>query len=422
MALNHPQRRAGPELGESPASARSTDGTPGVIRDGPGPAAPTWLLSQRITEPDLPADYCERPELVERCALGRKRVTLLMAPAGFGKTTLLAACCRQARAGGVRTAWLSLAPDDTPGTLDDYLWHAFATTGLDPDAPGAVDGAGGDPPYPRTRAILRALERRRERCVLVLDDLEALSDRGSIDLVALLLRAAPPQLHVALSCRECPAGLDMTPAVFGPETVMLDVGDLRFSPSEVVRFFGSELSRTALADIMATSDGWPIMLRIARSDVAAPRGSDAVVRDVVASWIEGRLLRDFADHERELLLDLGLFEWFDARLVEEVLEQPGAFDRVTQMPQLTGLLVPLAGRGRNTYRVHPALRDFSEAYGRRKRERYRRIHRRIGRAMARRGETVAGMRHASAADDAQLAARMLVDAGGLAVWLREGAG
>ena len=384
------------------------------------PGVQPWLLRHRVVVPDLPPDYCERRELSRRCALVEKRVTLLMAPGGFGKTTLLAACCGEARSRGVPTAWLSLAADDAPRVLDTYVAHAFAEAGLDfDDAPSPAVSAE-RLPYAHTGAVLQTLEAQDRPWVLVLDELENLTDRESGALLSFLVRGAPPCLHLALSCRELPGGLDAAMAVLGADAEVLSATDLVFSRADVARFFGFELSRRALAAVMAASGGWPVAVRMARNATGPDAAGDATVaQDIAVKWIEGRLLRGFPDRDRELVLDLGLFDWFDAALADEVTEQPWAFDRVTRMPTLSGLVVRTGATGR--FRLHSLLCAYSEERRREAPESYRRIHRRLGLAMARRGETVAGMRHAVAADDPELAGRILIDAGGLGVWLRQGA-
>lgn len=371
--------------------------------------------------PRVPVDYCERRELTRRCARTGQRVTLLMAPGGFGKTTLLAACCQTACADGVPTAWLSLSTEDTPTVLDRYLAYAFEEAGIELAATDASGPLAREVRYPRTSAVLYALEVREQPCLLVLDDLECATDPESAALLSFVLRGAARCLHVALSCRELPAGLDAAVAVLGADSEVLTVDDLRFSSADVARFFDFRLSRSELAEVVEEAAGWPIALRMWCAEVEPDvPGNGVVARDIVENWIEGRFMSGFPDRERELLLDISLFDWFDATLVDEVLEQPEALDALLRMPRLAGLLAPEDGAG-GAHRLHPVLRRYCEERRRKTLARYRRIQRRIGLAMARRGQTVLAMRHALSAGDPDLAGRLLIDAGGLRVWLQQGA-
>jgi len=385
--------------------------------------APVWLLRYRVTVPDRPVDYCDRAHLTRRCALTRQRLTLLVAPGGFGKTTLLAECCREANAGGVPTAWLTLSGDDEPDVLDMYLAFAFKRAGVDlfGDLGSTATVAGLR--FPRTGLVIRALEALDEACVLVLDELESVTNDDSVALLNFLLNSAPPNLHVALACREIPFAFHAMQGRIGGTTEMLTADDLRFATGDIARFFDLRLSKRELARITSESSGWPIALRICRNQGSGPLTEDAqVVRQVIGNWIAGRFWDGFAEDDRELILDMSLFEWTDADLFEEVTESPGVFQRIARLPGLAGLFVPASRALPGVYVLHPLLREHCA--GRRLKEdpaRYREIHRRIGISLARRGETVAAMRHAAEARDPALAGRMLIEAGSLQWCMREGA-
>ena len=79
-----------------------------------------WLLLQKVAIPDPVPGYVDRPELVARANPTQRRLTILNATGGFGKTTLMAECCRRLRQEGVATAWVSLDERDgycRPGTI-----------------------------------------------------------------------------------------------------------------------------------------------------------------------------------------------------------------------------------------------------------------------------------------------------------------
>ena len=126
-----PMSKTGPvtgggSAGESPLEA---DGRSGDERPLP------WLLRQKIAVPDRVAGYLDRAGLVERAMPTSRRLTVLQAPGGFGKTTLLAECCRRLRDDGVPVAWVSADEQDEPAVLDTYI--AYACQGA---AAGAVAG------------------------------------------------------------------------------------------------------------------------------------------------------------------------------------------------------------------------------------------------------------------------------------------
>ena len=384
-----------------------------------GPVAiPHWLLRARVEVPAAPRRYCERPDLAHRCAPARNAATVLMAPAGFGKTTLLAAACHVARRAGVPVAWLTLADDD-PASLDTYLAYAFRQAGLDPESalPAPIDAE-----YPRTAALLHAVDARGVACLLALDELECVDHPGAVALLNFLLRHAPPCLHLALAYRRLPHGLDAVEQLLARGAERITAADLRFLPPDIARFFDLALSRRELATITAQTGGWPIALQMFRNVPQAPStDEEPVARDAVASWIAGRFWRGFEARDRELVLDLALFDWLDADLVEEVLEAPGALARAAALPGLAGLLHPTGGK-KAGYRLHPLLREHCADECRTlSPARWRTVKRRLAAALARRGATVDAMRHAVEASDSRLAGTILIEAGGVHLWLREGA-
>ena len=401
-------------------------GAPGVDRPVPGAhlqlPAPDWLLRHRVTVPARGVNYFDRPELIRRCTPSNQHVTLLMAPGGFGKTTLLAECCRRVIEIGIRTAWLVLDEQDGPATLDTYLAFALHRAGL--DILKAFDsGDAGVGPHTRTRLLVRAIEAFGGPCVLALDELERLTDPDSVAVLNYLIRNGPPGLHLAMACRELPVGLDIAAVVLDGHAEVVTVDDLRFSKPEIARFFDLKLSRRELAAVAEDSAGWPIALRICRNERGQGLTGEALVmRDVVENWAESRLWYCFSDEDRELLLDIGLFEWIDSELLDEVLDEPGGMSRIEGMSALAGLLEPVDdGRG-NVKRLHPLVRDHCAKKRRRQTpERYRSIHSRISRALARRGETVMAVHHAAEAAEPALIGTILTEAGGLRLWLREGA-
>ena len=145
------------------------------------------------------------------------------------------------------------------------------------------------------------------------------------------------------------------------------------------------------------------------------------MRDIVGNWVESRLWEGMASDDRELLLDAGLFEWMDAELLEEVLGAADAMRRLESMDALTGLLNPVRGAGRDSWRLHPLIQEHCARQRLRKdRRRYLSLHRRIGVALARRGDTLPALRHAAQSGDAKLAGEMLEEAGGVRLWIRYG--
>ena len=383
------------------------------------------LLPGKATIPERAAGHLHRAALLDRAMPTGRRLTVLKAPGGFGKTTLLAESCRRLRDDGVPVAWITVDGQDEPDVLDTCIAHAcrnavadaLPTSGSNPK-PSPADPTDGR----RTALALREIAGLDGPFVIAFDELERLPGPDSVALIDFLLRNAPPNLNLALACRELPAGLDVAGALLEGRGTMLRADDLRFSRGEVAEFFGRGLSRARLDALVAESRGWPFALRICRNETEGddPWSAQAA-REVAGNWIESRLLPGLGTDNRAFLLDVSLFEWMDAALLDDVLERTDSLRWIGAMPALAGLLEPIRDGAAEIWRLHPLIREhcavqlYREAPAR-----YRTVHRRLSYALARRGETAAAMRHAVEAGSPELAGDILERAGGVGLWLREG--
>ena len=373
-----------------------------------------WLSRRKVTVPDRPAGYTDRARLVEWAMPVQRRLTALVAPGGFGKTTLLAECCRRLSGRGIVTAWLSVDGNEDAEVFDAYLAFAFQYAGL------SIEHAVGDgsPAGSRVELLARSLEARGEPFVLALDDLHRLEHPGASALLDALIRDGPSNLHLAAACRRLPARVNIGGPALDGQAAVIGVDELRFSKAEIRAFFGPRRSARELAALAEESAGWPMALRIEQN-----RGGAApdTARRMAENWVESRLWEGIGADDRELLLDAGLFEWLDAALLDEVLGGHDALRRLRTMEALAGFLEPVQGSGPPAWRLHPLIREhcalqrFRDA-----RPRYRTVHRRIATALVRRGEVLPALHHALEAGDSELAGDIVEDAGGIRLWLRYG--
>ena len=197
---------------------------------------------------------------------------------------------------------------------------------------------------------------------------------------------------------------------------------MRFSKSEVATFFDLNLSRSDLAAEMDRTAGWPFALRISHNRMeGGADGSPGVVQDYVKNWVESRLFAGLGWDDRDFLLDIGLFDWMDAALLDEALERTDSGRRLQSMRVLVGLLAPVSGGAAESWRLHPLVREHcAERLFRENPQRFRAIHLRIAEALGRRGDTVPAMRHAVEAGETVLAGEILEQAGGVRLWIRQG--
>src|SRR6266852_6057069 len=205
---------------------------------------PTPILATKLYIPRLRPNVVIRPRLLERLNEGlHRKLTLISAPAGFGKTTLvsewLAGCHRPA-------AWLSLDEgDNDPTRFLTYLVAALRT--IAPDIGVGVLGALQSPQPPPTESIRTALLNEittiPDNFVLVLDDYHVLDAKPVEQALPFLLEHLPPQMHLVIATREDPA-LPLARLRVGGYLTELRVADLRFTHSEATGFLNQAMGLT----------------------------------------------------------------------------------------------------------------------------------------------------------------------------------
>ena len=381
---------------------------------------PSWLLRGKVLVPEPPEGHIRRDSLLQRFeGVLERRLTVLRAPAGFGKTTVLADVARSARGSGSVVGWISLDDDDTPNLFGSYLAAAFETAGLDLTLINTHDAWSSLPPVQQMGIMARVIELHSAPCLLVLDEVDGLP-HSTVRLISLLVKRAPDNLHVAMAFRSDP-GLRLTPQVLDGGATVVGPDNFQFSRAEIARFFEDRLSRRELVRVEERTAGWPVALLAYRNQrVGSSGGSDADAGWLTENYVGVCLLQELTAEARAALLDLAVFDCIDADLVREVLGSTDALARVSALPALDGLLAAVGGDG-NAWRLHPLLRDHCrellsvEDPGRR-----RSLHGRMASTLARRGHPARAWRHAAAAGDDQLVGNLIERFGVFELWLREG--
>ncbi|MDE0350120.1 MAG: hypothetical protein OXM56_10510, partial [Gammaproteobacteria bacterium] len=130
---------------------------------------------EKTAVPDAPESAVERPDLLDRCDPGQRRLTLVAAPGGFGKTTVLAACCRRAEARGDLVIWLSADEQDDARRLVAHLSYAVAVPW---NVEGVRDRAFNAHEMFDLDSLLGGIRTDGRPCILVVDELDRLPASG----------------------------------------------------------------------------------------------------------------------------------------------------------------------------------------------------------------------------------------------------
>ena len=224
------------------------------------------LLATKLHVPRPRPGFLSRPRLLERLTEGTAReLTLICAPAGFGKTSLLGDWARHSRQ---PVAWLSLDGGDS----DPARFWRYVAAALDELRPGIrqrVDALfqGAQPP-PETvlTTLVNELVEGPEKVVLVLDDYHLVEAPPVHDSLTVLLERLPPQLRLVLAGRADPP-LPLARLRASGQLIELREADLRFTPEEAAALLrtavGPELPEEAVAALGDRTEGWVAGLQLA---------------------------------------------------------------------------------------------------------------------------------------------------------------
>jgi len=227
----------------------------------------TPLLATKLFAPPPPLRVLERQGLMQRLDASLKgKLTLVCAPAGFGKSTLLGAWVHACE---LPSAWLSLDEEDRdPNRFVAYLTASLRSISADLGE-GALALAQARP-RPTPEAVLvhliNRLAKRRGRLVLVLDDYQFASSPEVDALLSFLIDHMPAPLHLVVASREAPA---IALARLRAQGQLLEMGqsDLRFHAEEASLFLNQSmslgLSEPQVQALDARTEGWPAGLQMA---------------------------------------------------------------------------------------------------------------------------------------------------------------
>src|SRR5436190_17543914 len=264
---------------------------------------PMPILATKLYIPRLRPNVVSRPRLIERLNEGlHRKLTLIAAPAGFGKTTLVSAwvagCDRQ-------VAWLSL----DAGENDPRLFLTYLVAALQTIAPTIGEGALGvlqSPQPPPSEAILTALLNEittlPDHFVLVLDDYHVI-DAKAVDMaLTYLVEHLPPQMHLVIATREDPQ-LPLARLRARSHLTEVRAADLRFSASEAAAFLnqvmGLSLSAADIAALEDHTEGWIAGLQLAALTMQGHEDGSGFIRAFAGDhrYIVDYLVAEVLEHE-----------------------------------------------------------------------------------------------------------------------------
>ncbi len=321
------------------------------------------LLATKLHQPMPSPRWVKRPHLIQRLneglAAGRP-ITLISAPAGFGKTACASAWLSEL---GLPVTWLALdAADDDPGRFFTYLVAALQK--IDPNVGHAIEGllrAGQLPPGEIISATLvNDLLAYPGRFLLVLDDVHLIQERFILKVLEQLVANLPPALHLVLLTREDPA-LPLARLRANDQMTEIRAAELRFNPAEAAYFLnvgmGLGLSQADIAALDERTEGWIVGLQLAGLSVRdRPDPSHFIAtlsgsHRFILTYLTEEVLSRQPEAIQQFLLQTSILDRLSGDLCDAVTQRNDSHALLEQLWNANLFLVPLDDEG-HWYRYH----------------------------------------------------------------------
>src|SRR6266705_2113890 len=381
---------------------------------------PPPMLTTKLYIPRLRPNVVSRPRLIERLNEGlQRKLTLISAPAGFGKTTLVSEWVEGIEQPRARTAWLSLDEgDNDPARFLAYLVAALQTIAatLGEGVLGVLQSPQPPPPEAILTALLNEITTLPDHFVLVLDDYLVI-DAKAVDMaLTYLVEHLPPQMHLVIATREDPQ-LPLARLRDRSHLTELRAADLRFTSSEAAAFLnqvmGLSLSAADIAALEDRTEGWIAGLQLAALSM---QGHQDVAGFIRAFTGDHRYIVDYLVEEvlqrqpapvRSFLLQTSILDRLHGPLCDAVTGQEEGNARLEALERGNFFVVPLDDR-RHWYRYHHLFAEVLSAHLLAEQpDQVSTLHRRASAWYERHGSTADAIRHALSACDFERAADLV---------------
>jgi LuxR family maltose regulon positive regulatory protein len=299
-----------------------------------------------------------------------RRLALISAPAGFGKTTLvsewISSCERP-------VAWLSIDEGDSdPIRFLTYLISALQTinAGIGAEVLRALQTSQPPPIESILTTLLNEISTIPEEFSLVLDDYHLIDSRSIDNALTFLLEHLPPQMHVVITTREDP-NLPLARFRVRDQLTEVRVTDLRFTSSEAAEFLnqvmGLDLSAEDVTALETRTEGWIAGLQLAvlsmqgNQDVHGFIQAFAGDHQYIVDYLVEEVLHRQPESIRSFLLQTAILDRLNGPLCDAVTGEPGGKERLETLRRGNFFLIPLDDK-RHWYRYHHLFADVLQMH------------------------------------------------------------
>jgi LuxR family maltose regulon positive regulatory protein len=377
----------------------------------------TDLLASKFYFPPHHLDLVPRPHLLESLEEGlNRKLTLVSAPAGFGKTTLLSEWIRD---GGHPAAWLSLDKNDND--LSRFLIYLIAALQrIDPEIGIDVQAALEESHSPHFEILLTRLvseiEKLPDKVIILLDDYHLIDSKSVHDVINFLIEYLPATIHLVICGRTDPP-LPIPRLRVRGEVNEVRTSHLRFTKNEMATYLnglmGFELPSDSIAALEARTEGWIASLKLAAISMQGRQDWPEFITQFsgthryVIDYLIDEVMARQPEEVQTFLRRTSILERFCAPLCKYVVGGSEDMDIINYLDRSNLFLIPLDDH-REWYRYHHLFADFlSQRLRESERDTIPELQRRASQWFENEGLVDEAIQHALAAGDFESATRLV---------------
>jgi ATP/maltotriose-dependent transcriptional regulator MalT len=343
------------------------------------------ITLSRVRPPELPVNFLSRRHLFELIDGRAPGYTMVVAPAGYGKTSLIAEWAKQSKK---KVAWYTMSENDSSVGVPTYLISAIRQV---------IPNFAPDLEATTVTAVFREVANLNEDIVLVLDNVvDAFTYQ--LNVAQAYMDAIPDNIHIFALRRAMPTVSLKRFSSIGRLSV-ITAGDLVFSKDEIkalLQVSGGEATENKLAQIVRQTHGWPSAVGIIASGEDSKldlEADDTLVKNLVRSKFE-----KLAKETRELLIAISSFEVFDLDLVESIIQKPVNEANLNKLAAEGVFLMSAAGQ-KSTYIFNNTAREVIDEVARSDNKSYRKNQIAISELFQQRNQVNQSISHAIKSGD-----------------------
>ena len=380
-----------------------------------------WIINTKLSPPNLPTKQIPRQQLLEKVIHAHRcQLTIVHAPAGYGKTTFLKQWYEYQLGNNSAASWLSLDEEEkNPGLFFSYLVAALKKAGVPCNSLEKIAGQGIDELSVRSVAaiILNTLEQFEQELLLFLDDYQVVSGKAVNELILKIVSRLPENVSFILSSRIFP---DLAVQNLRNQGKVRDISvtDLRFNLEEVNSVTENKFRDFELKRLWDRIEGWPIacqminvllknkLFNVKHLETFSGRTID------LATYITEQVFASLAEREQKFLLHTAITNRFTGDLANVLCADIDCWGILETFEREDLFLVPLDTEGK-WYRYHQLFHEYlHERLRRNEGAEIPRLHLKAAEWLFDNGHVPEAVEHALKGNDMRLAAEMVDSSGG----------